>query len=76
MSRPSPGVAYLLWLPGLCGLCGLHRFYLGRPLSGLAWLFTLGLLGAGQLLDLFLVPALCDRAADEAERREWRRRGR
>ena len=49
----SPGVAYLLWLAGLFFACGLHRFYLGKPYTGLRWLGTLGLLGIGQITDLF-----------------------
>ncbi|WP_457652159.1 NINE protein [Rhodocaloribacter sp.] len=49
----SKGVAYLLWCGGLFGFAGLHRFYLGKVGTGLLWLFTLGLLGFGQLVDLF-----------------------
>jgi TM2 domain-containing membrane protein YozV len=49
----STGVAFLFWLLGLVGLCGLHRFYVGRVGTGLLWLFTLGFLGIGQLIDLF-----------------------
>ncbi|BAU66505.1 hypothetical protein STA3757_39100 [Stanieria sp. NIES-3757] len=50
------GVAYLLW--GLCvfGVCGIHRFYLGRIGTGLLYLFTFGLFGFGQVIDLFLIP--------------------
>ncbi|NJM00380.1 MAG: TM2 domain-containing protein, partial [Synechococcaceae cyanobacterium SM2_3_2] len=48
-------VAYLLWILGLVGLCGLHRLYLGRW-SGLLWLGTFGLGSIGQLVDLFLIP--------------------
>lgn len=42
---------------------GAHRFYYGKPVSGTIWFFTLGLLGVGWLIDLFLVPAM-DRQAD------------
>jgi TM2 domain-containing membrane protein YozV len=54
----STSVAYLLWLPGLLGICGLHRFYAGKPITGLIWLFTGGLLLIGQLIDLFLIPSM------------------
>ncbi|WP_188913309.1 TM2 domain-containing protein [Aureimonas endophytica] len=50
--------AYLLWFFCLTGICGLHRFYLGRPWSGLLWLVTFGLLGIGQIVDLFLMPSM------------------
>jgi len=53
-------IGYLLWL---FGFLGAHRFYYGRPVSGTIWLFTLGLLGVGWLIDLFLIPGM-DREAD------------
>ncbi len=58
----SPGMAYLLWLLGLLGFCGIHRFYLGKPITGLIWFFTVGLLGIGQIIDLFLIPGMVERA--------------
>ena len=54
----STGTSFLLWLACAAGLCGIHRFYLGRPLSGLLYLFTFGLLGVGQVVDLFLLRGL------------------
>ena len=54
------GMGYLLWI---FGFMGAHRFYYGRPISGTIWFFTLGLLGIGWLVDLFLMPSL-DRAAE------------
>lgn len=53
-------IGYLLWL---FGFLGAHRFYYGRPVSGTLWLCTLGLLGIGWLVDLFLIPGM-DREAD------------
>lgn len=53
-------VGYLLWL---FGFTGSHRFYYGKPVTGTIWFFTLGLLGIGWLIDLFLIPSM-DRGAD------------
>ena len=51
-------VAFLLWLPGLVGLAGLHRFYVGRYGLGIVWLLTFGLLGFGTLFDLFFLGSM------------------
>ena len=56
----SSSTAYLLWLLGLLGFCGIHRFYADKPVSGLIWLFTGGLCFVGQFIDLFLVPNMID----------------
>jgi TM2 domain-containing membrane protein YozV len=53
-------IGYILWL---FGFLGAHRFYYGRPVTGTIWLCTLGLLGIGWLVDLFLIPGM-DREAD------------
>lgn len=53
-------IGYLLWI---FGFLGSHRFYYGRPITRTIWFFTLGLLGIGWLIDLFLIPSM-DRAAD------------
>lgn len=53
-------LGYLLWL---FGFLGAHRFYYGKPVTGTIWFFTLGLLGIGWLIDLFLIPSM-DRQAD------------
>ena len=58
----SNGMAYLLWLLCFLGLCGIHRFYLGRPLTGLLWLFTGGLFFIGQFIDVLLIPGMVDSA--------------
>jgi TM2 domain-containing membrane protein YozV len=52
-------VGYVLWI---FGFTGAHRFYFGKPISGTIYFFTLGLLGIGWLIDLFLIPSL-DRQA-------------
>jgi TM2 domain-containing membrane protein YozV len=56
----SKTVGYVLWL---FGFTGAHRFYYGKPVTGTLWFFTLGLLGLGWLIDLFLIPSM-DRQAD------------
>ncbi len=58
----SAGIGYLLWLGCFFGFCGLHRFYMGKWVSGLIWLFTFGLLGIGQFIDLFLIPSMTTNA--------------
>ena len=54
--RKDSGTAYILWALGICGVCGIQRFYLGQPVPGLLYLFTFGICGIGQLIDLFLIP--------------------
>ncbi|MGE7990393.1 NINE protein [Pseudomonas sp. NPDC089554] len=56
----SKAIGYLLWI---FGFLGSHRFYYGKPITGTIWFFTLGLLGIGWLIDLFLIPSM-DREAD------------
>ncbi len=60
--RRSVALSYLLWCTCLVGLCGLQRFYNRKPLSGTLWLFSFGLCGIGQLLDLVLVPDMVRQA--------------
>lgn len=50
------GVAYLWGLATLVGVAGLQHFYLGKPLRGVIWLLTWGLLGIGTFIDLFTLP--------------------
>ncbi|MBP0600122.1 TM2 domain-containing protein [Herbaspirillum sp. LeCh32-8] len=56
----SKTLGYLLWI---FGFTGAHRFYYGKPVTGTIWFFTLGLLGIGWIIDLFLIPSM-DREAD------------
>ena len=53
-------VGYILWI---FGFIGAHRFYYGKPITGTIWFFTLGLLGIGWIIDLFLIPGMDRRAA-------------
>lgn len=59
--KRSVGVAYGLWALCLAGVAGIHRFYLGRPVTGIIWLFTLGLLGLGSLYDLIVMAGMVER---------------
>lgn len=57
----SKGVSYLLWAGWLFGFGGLHRFYLGKPVTGFLYVITWGFLGVGQIIDLFRLPGLVRR---------------
>jgi TM2 domain-containing membrane protein YozV len=48
-------IGYLCWL---FGFLGMHRFYYGKQITGTIWFFTLGLLGVGWVIDLFLIPGM------------------
>jgi len=60
----SKTIGYVLWI---FGFTGSHRFYYGKPVTGTIWFFTLGLLGIGWLIDVFLIPSM-DRQADRRYR--------
>lgn len=53
-------VAYLLWI---VGFIGVHRFYFGKKITGVIWFCTLGLLGIGWIIDLFLIPSMSREAS-------------
>jgi len=53
-------IGYILWI---FGFIGAHRFYFGRPITGTIWFFTLGLLGIGWIIDLFLIPGMNQEAS-------------
>ena len=44
----------------------LQRFYVGRPVSGLVWLFTCGLFGLGWVVDFFLLSDFVEGACASA----------
>lgn len=56
-------IAYVLWF--FLGVFGVHRFYLGRWVTGIIWLLTGGLFGLGWLADVFFTGVM---AAEEPRR--------
>lgn len=56
MRLPDLRHAYLFWLPSLFGIAGLHRFYLGKPFTGILFLATVGLGGLGTIYDALTMP--------------------
>ena len=58
MQERSVAVAYLLWF--FLGLFGVHRFYLGKTVTGIIWFCTGGLFVIGWLADLFLIPGMVE----------------
>lgn len=52
------GLGYALWCLFFVGLAGIHRIYLGKYGTGILWLFTMGLFGVGQVVDLFRMKQL------------------
>ena len=69
VSKRSRGVALLLAFFG--GVFGLHRFYVDKPRTGIAMIFTLGGLGIWYLYDLVLIAAGEFRDSDELPLRQW-----
>ncbi|TWU22201.1 TM2 domain protein [Novipirellula galeiformis] len=52
-------VGYLFWI---LGFIGAHRFYFGKPLTGILWFFTGGIFLIGWIVDFFFIPAMAEQA--------------
>ncbi|MEP1059429.1 NINE protein [Phormidium sp. FACHB-592] len=57
----NSSTAYVLWFLWLFGLGGAQRLYTGHIGSGLIYLFTWGLFGFGQVIDLALIPGMVEK---------------
>ena len=55
----SAVVGYVLWF---FGFFGAHRFYFGKPFTGLLYAFTFGLFFIGWIIDLLLIPSMAQQA--------------
>ena len=51
----SIGIGYLMWV---FEFVGMHRFYYGKPISGVIWMLTGGLFLIGWIVDFFLIPGM------------------
>jgi TM2 domain-containing membrane protein YozV len=52
----STAMGYVLWV--LLFVSGSYRFYYGKPLTGIIWFLTAGVLLIGWIVDLFLIPGM------------------
>ena len=58
----SAAIGYVLWF---FGFFGAHRFYFGKPLTGILYCLTFGLFFIGWIIDLFLIPSMAENARME-----------
>jgi TM2 domain-containing membrane protein YozV len=61
MQQVNSGTAYITWCLCFFGICGGQRFYTGNAGVGILYLFTFGVFGIGQLIDLFLIPDMVEK---------------
>ncbi len=61
VSPKSKGTAAVLCF--FFGSLGVHRFYTGKIGTGILWLFTLGFLGIGTIIDFIMI--LCGAFKDK-----------
>lgn len=64
VSEKSKTTAVILALIGFLGIAGLHRFYVGKVVSGALYLATGGLFGIGTIYDIIKLLCECFEDAD------------
>lgn len=71
----SKSTAFLLTLLGIIGVAGLQYLYLGKPLKGLLWFFTVGIFGIGTLVDIFTIGSVVEAHNTKIELKQIRNNG-
>ena len=67
--QPGPIDYNIAWLLlTFLGLFGVHRMYMGKWITGIVYLFTLGLFGAGYIFDLWTLNDQINEGNGEAAR--------
>ena len=62
MEKSNKNWLVTMLLSFILGFLGVHRFYVGKTVSGVVWLLTGGILGIGALVDFIVI--LCGKFTD------------
>lgn len=73
--RVSTSTAFLLWFACVFGLCGVHRFYMGKWFTGFLYLISFGFFGVGQIIDLVRLRGMVQDENDKRRLVSARQRG-
>lgn len=69
----STGTAYLLWFASIFGILGFHQFYLGNASRGITYIFTVGWLGVGAVIDMITMSGQVRKANNAAAMQQMAR---